>query len=246
MHFRSQARGDFHLRNCPQVMSASIAPVLCALIAQIGGPSETSVDIKETGKAAVAAPVTAPGERTETKVVSKEIPAPVVYQFSRSVGPGRLVKAAKGSPGFVKRTYRVTFRNEKPVGKILLKEERKEPEPARFLMGRDGYRPSRGSFRRGRVMTMSATGYDPSPATIGPGATGRTASGRWATYGCVAVDPRVIRMGTLLYVEGYGFAIAADKGSAIKGRKIDLCFNSRSQALRFGRRKVRVHILRGR
>jgi hypothetical protein len=47
-----------------------------------------------------------------------------------------------------------------------------------------------------------------------------------------------------LYVEGYGMAIAADTGRAIKGNKIDLCYATRQQALQFGRRKVRVHILR--
>ena len=60
--------------------------------------------------------------------------------------------------------------------------------------------------------------------------------------GVVAVDPRVIPLGTLLYVEGYGFAIASDIGSAIKGNKIDLCYTTRKEALRFGRKKVRVHI----
>jgi 3D (Asp-Asp-Asp) domain-containing protein len=47
-----------------------------------------------------------------------------------------------------------------------------------------------------------------------------------------------------VYVEGYGFAIACDTGGAIKGNKIDLCFNSRSTALRHGRRTVRVHVLK--
>ncbi len=184
--------------------------------------------------------------KTETKVESKSIPAGVVYQFSRLVGPGRLIKAKKGSPGYVKRTYRVVYKGGKPVGRELLKEERREPEQELILMGRSGYRPSRGSFKRSKVLIMSATAYDPSPATIGPGATGRTATGRWATFGCVAVDPRVIPMNTLLYIEGYGFAIAADKGGAIKGHKIDLCYDSRSRALRFGRKKVRVHVLKGR
>ena len=93
-------------------------------------------------------------------------------------------------------------------------------------------------------MLMEASAYDPSPATIGPGATGRTAMGLRATYGHVAVDPRVIKMGTKVFVEGYGFAIASDKGSAIKGNRIDLCFDSRSTALAFGRKKVKVHVLR--
>ncbi len=46
-----------------------------------------------------------------------------------------------------------------------------------------------------------------------------------------------------LDIEGYGMAIAADKGRAIRGRRIDLFFHSRQAALQFGRRHVRVHVL---
>jgi 3D (Asp-Asp-Asp) domain-containing protein len=73
---------------------------------------------------------------------------------------------------------------------------------------------------------------------------GRTATGRRAEYGVAAVDPRRIPLGTALYVDRYGFAIAADTGSAIKGNRIDLCFPTHREANRFGRRQVRVLILR--
>ena len=92
------------------------------------------------------------------------------------------------------------------------------------------------------MITMSATGYDTSPQTL-PGSTGRTATGIRAQFGVVAVDPRVIKLGTYVFVEGYGFALAADTGGAIKGNKIDLCFNSRRESLAWGRRPVRVHVL---
>ncbi|HEY0868545.1 MAG TPA: 3D domain-containing protein, partial [Fimbriimonas sp.] len=180
----------------------------------------------------------------ETKVVAKTLEGGIHYKFSRSVGAGRLIKASAGKDGFVRKTYRVSYKDGKVVDRELIKEERSEPKPALMLMGTSGFSSSRGSFTRRRVMTMTSTGYDPSPATIGPGATGRTATGRIARYGVVAVDPRVIPLNSLVFVEGYGFAIAADTGGAIKGNKIDLCFNSRSQALRHGRRKVRVHVLK--
>ena len=110
-------------------------------------------------------------------------------------------------------------------------------------MGRSGFAASRGSFVRHRVLDMSATGYDASPETIGPGATGRTRTGRHAEYGVVAVDPRVIPLNTIVYVEGYGFALACDTGGAIKGKRIDLCFDSRYVANQYGRKRVRVHVL---
>ncbi len=57
------------------------------------------------------------------------------------------------------------------------------------------------------------------------------------------VDDRVIPMGTRLYIPGYGFAVAADRGSAIKGNRIDLCFNTYAEAKRWGRRKIKVYLL---
>ena len=60
--------------------------------------------------------------------------------------------------------------------------------------------------------------------------------------GIIAVDPRVIPMGSKLYVEGYGSGIAADQGNAIKGNRIDLCFSSHQEALNWGIKTVKVTI----
>lgn len=59
----------------------------------------------------------------------------------------------------------------------------------------------------------------------------------------VAVDPSVIPLGTQLYIEGYGYAVAADTGGAINGNHIDLAMDSVSEALDFGRQQVVVHVL---
>ncbi|WP_047154365.1 peptidoglycan-binding protein [Aneurinibacillus tyrosinisolvens] len=59
-----------------------------------------------------------------------------------------------------------------------------------------------------------------------------------------SVDPSVIPLGSKLYVEGYGTAIAGDKGGGIKGKEIDLFFPNRDQALDWGHKTVRVKILR--
>ena len=90
---------------------------------------------------------------------------------------------------------------------------------------------------------MAATGYSPDPRECPRSSHGRTATGLKAGYGIVAVDPNVIKMGTRLYIEGYGYAIAADKGGAIKGMRIDLGHETHGEALKIGRRTVRVHIL---
>jgi len=119
----------------------------------------------------------------------------------------------------------------------------REVTPAKdtiFLISRSGFPTSRGSFVRGTVRTMAASAYDPNPR----GGSGRTATGYRAKFGHVAVDPKVIPLGSLLYIEGYGFALASDTGGAIRGNRIDLCYNSRGQAFQFGRRKVTVHVLK--
>lgn len=108
--------------------------------------------------------------------------------------------------------------------------------------------PSRGGSRNvARSMVMSASAYDLSYQSTGkrPGDRGYgiTASGMKAGPGVVAVDPRVIPLGTRLYIEGYGNAIAGDTGGAIKGNRIDLFFSSHSAAMNFGRRSVNVQIL---
>lgn len=184
-----------------------------------------------------------PNVRTETKVESKELPYQVQYEMSRTVGKGRIVKANDGKVGHITKSFKVTYQGDKLVKKELINTEREEPVNAVFRIGTQGYAGSRGSYVRGRVMTMNASAYDPS-AGRGRNATFRTATGMRAAYGVVAVDPRVIPLGTHVYVEGYGFAIAADTGGAIKGNRIDLCMPTDRECRIFGRRPVKVHILK--
>ena len=59
----------------------------------------------------------------------------------------------------------------------------------------------------------------------------------------VSVDPTVIPFGTYLYIDGYGYAIAADKGSAVKGNEVDVYFSNSSECYNWGRQDVKVTIL---
>lgn len=92
-----------------------------------------------------------------------------------------------------------------------------------------------------KKLEMTATAYS---AFNSSGGYARTASGALAKKGIVAVDKSVIPLGTRLYIEGYGEAVAGDVGGAIKGNKIDLCFEDTNANLKkFGRQKVQVYIL---
>lgn len=206
------------MRNCSQKVSIAWALLTAATMAHAGRQeSET---------------------QTQIETHTQRIESGVRYEFSRTVRPGRLVKAQEGRDGTVKKTYRITYKDHKPVAKELVKEERTEAQPTLFLMSRSGFQTSRGAFGRGKVLDMMATAY---PAMVT--GTGRTRLGYRAGYGHVAVDPRVIPLGSLVYVEGYGFAIASDTGSAIKGKRIDLCYPDYGTANHYGYKRVKVHVM---
>ena len=100
-----------------------------------------------------------------------------------------------------------------------------------------------GTYRYVDVLDMEATAYYPGPESTDEWADGYTYTGVRAGKGVVAVDPTVIPLGTRLYVPGYGEAIAADIGGAIKGYRIDLGFETYQEAIQYGRKKVKVYIL---
>lgn len=91
----------------------------------------------------------------------------------------------------------------------------------------------------GRRMRVVATGYSPQQ----PDLDYVTATGARAQRGVIAVDPGTIPLGTHVYVPGYGYAVAADTGGAIDGRRIDLCYDTVAEAMRWGRRSVTIIVL---
>ena len=83
----------------------------------------------------------------------------------------------------------------------------------------------------GRALTVVATGY-----ALG----GRTSTGIPVGWGVAAVDPSVIPLGTHMTVPGYGEAVAADIGGAVRGAVVDLWFPTTGQANAWGRRSVTI------
>ncbi len=147
----------------------------------------------------------------------------------------------EGQAGVLQKTYLKFYEDGEKVSKDLL--DKREIKPARdriIVRGTAGTITRQGrTVRYTRVMNMEATGYWPDPAW----SDGYTATGMKATKGIVAVDPSVISLGSRVYVDGYGFAIAADVGGNIIGRRIDLCFDNFDDAMAVGRRTVTVYIL---
>ena len=75
---------------------------------------------------------------------------------------------------------------------------------------------------------------------------GRTASGRMVTRGLIAADPRVLPLGTRVRLDHPGYSgeyLVADTRGAIRGKRIDIWTPSSGEAMRFGRRTVKLTVL---
>ena len=96
-------------------------------------------------------------------------------------------------------------------------------------------------------LILEATGYYPGPECTYPFNDGYTATGDVAGRGSVAIDDKngPLQMGQRIWVEGYGPGKCNDRGSAIKGWKIDLCFETYEEAKRWGRKLIKVYLLEG-
>jgi 3D (Asp-Asp-Asp) domain-containing protein len=148
----------------------------------------------------------------------------------------------QGTDGALHRSWRVWEKDGAETSRVILEEEVvREPVDTVVLRGAHGAESTGDDWRQ--PLAMEATAYDPGPKSCGKWASGYTATGVKAEKGVVAVDDRVIPMGSRLYIPEYGFALAADRGSAIKGMRIDLCYPTYEEAIQFGRRDIKVYLL---
>lgn len=175
---------------------------------------------------------------------------PTVHRFDFDLAPGTTKTIAPGYPGERDTLVRYTQGEDGSVQRwVISSHVSRRPRPRVVAVGTDEnaafaqiemHGLTRMSQLATSAMRMVATAYTADCSGCG----GVTASGRPAGHGVVAVDPRVIPLGTRLFIPGYGPAVAGDTGGAIRGRRIDLGFNSLREALLFGRREVIVYRLR--
>lgn len=181
-----------------------------------------------------------------TDVVEEPINYAVVTKKDGNLTKGTEKVIKEGEQGLLTKKYEVVLENGKEVSRTLISEQKvKEKQDKIVAVGTKviSQQVSRGSTENGREFYVSSTAYTASCN----GCSGITSSGinlkANPNVKVIAVDPRVIPLGTKVYVEGYGYAVAADTGGAIKGYKIDVFFPSNSQAYRWGNRKVKIKIL---
>ena len=196
-----------------------------------------------------------------TDIVEEEVDYTVETRKDGSLAKGKEKVISSGENGLVTKKYEVVLKNGEETSRELVKETvekeskkkvvaigTKESQPVRTASASsssssEATTVSRGNSSSSRTLYMHATAYTANCT----GCSGITATGinLKANPGMkvIAVDPNVIPLGSRVWVEGYGYAVAGDTGGAINGNRIDLFVPSKSQALSFGRRNVQVKIL---
>lgn len=185
-----------------------------------------------------------------TDVVEEPIAFNVVEKNDNSIEKGQQKVIESGKEGKQKKHYEVVLENGKEISRDLIKTETLEESQDRVVaLGTKAVQQtSTATVSRGNdSVTKEFYAHSTAYTANCNGCSGNTATGinlrANPNAKVVAVDPNVIPLGTKVYVEGYGYAVAADTGSAIKGNKIDVFFPTKSAAYRWGSKKVKVKIL---
>ena len=166
---------------------------------------------------------------TWQRVEHRVIAMPTVQHIDVALQPGASKIVSKGQVGMIDVLVSfVQHANGHVQARVIGSRVVRKPQPRVVNVG------------AAEAIQMVATAYTPYCS----GCSGITATGRPAGHGIVAVDPRVIPLGTRLYIPGYGYAIAGDTGGAIVGYRIDLGYTSYRDAMQFGRRAVTVYRLK--
>ncbi|HHY14058.1 MAG TPA: DUF348 domain-containing protein [Thermoanaerobacterales bacterium] len=181
---------------------------------------------------------------------TKKIPYKLIRKKNESLEKGVTRVIQQGKEGIVEVTYKVIYEDGEEVDRLIMSENTvSEPQDKIEEYGTvDFFTTSRGEkLRFTKVLDMTATAYDAGVKSTGKTPDhpqyGITSTGVKVRKGIASVDPKTIPLGSRLYVTGYGPALAADTGSAIKGNRIDLYHETYEEAMRFGRKKVKVYIL---
>lgn len=176
------------------------------------------------------------------------IPFDVVWQADPDLELDQRRLLQDGAPGILERRWRLRYENGQLVSRTLENEYVAVPPTTKII----GYgtkvvvrelQTPQGPVEYWRVIRMLATSYSASTAGVPRTSPyyGRTRLGLPMRHGIVAVDPRVVPLGSQVYVPGYGVGLAADTGGAIKGRRIDLGYDDDNLVLWY--RWVDVYLL---
>lgn len=190
------------------------------------------------------------------------IPYETVMQSSSSLLKGNEVVIKQGVDGVRKYTYDIIYKNGVMTDRVLAGTSvHEKPVNEIVACGTSTSIPPSSSFTvstTSQILTLEDGTQIPYESYIDVVATAYTTegkdfnitkSGAVAQYGIIAVDPKVIPLGTKMYVVAadgtwvYGYAVAGDTGGFIKGYRIDLFYDTTAECITFGRQSARVYIL---
>ncbi len=231
----------------------SAAPTVADLLAQqsVAWDRHDKVSPAPSTPLAPDTVVTVAHVQSWTETVRKALAPATIKRLAVSLARGRTQLVDRGAPGVSETAYMISrapdrhgLRKTTLISRIL-----RRPRPRILAEGVGEYTALTHLAARGidgtlnlatAALSMVATAYSAACS----GCSGMTAIGRPAGHGIVAVDPRVIPLGTHMFIPGYGHAVAGDTGGAIRGNRIDLGFNSSAEANQFGRRPISVYLLK--
>lgn len=205
-------------------------------------------------------------ELAEKNIIREALPFTTVRVNNPDLDCGVVRVIEEGEEGIIEHVVEVKKRDGREVSRKVVSSEIIKPPVNRVLEYGEKNTISRGgrNYRYAKVLYVNATAY--CPGTPGSGCPidergaahctgfyndGFTFTGKKAVAGdgsitnphIIAVDPAVIPLKAMVYLEGYGFAVAEDTGSAIKKNSIDLLFDHHEDARRFGRKELKLYLL---
>jgi 3D (Asp-Asp-Asp) domain-containing protein len=139
----------------------------------------------------------------------------------------------------------IVFSARPSIAETLLSQFKEQKEDAGQTQGKVSTTDDSASLKKtgdDNLVAGPATSYVATAYSL----RGRTASGRIVSRGLIAADPRVLPLGSRVRVEHPGYTgeyLVADTGGAIRGRHIDIWIPSSSEAMRFGKRTVKLTVL---
>ncbi|WP_318184078.1 ubiquitin-like domain-containing protein [Metabacillus idriensis] len=188
-----------------------------------------------------------------TDVVEEPVAFSVVTKNDGNISKGKQEVIEPGAEGTVAKHFEVIMENGKEVSRKLIKEETKKESQDRVVaigskadpkpVSNKAETVSRSNDSVAKEFYVTSTAY----TAYCNGCSGKTATGvnlrENPNAKVIAVDPSIIPLGSKVYVEGYGYAVASDTGGAIKGNKIDVFFSDKGAAYRWGRKQVKIKVL---
>lgn len=212
------------------VYKIATAPEQFAQEKVLGATTENSSDLA-IGQLSTPQVSTITSFEEKEEVVEEPLPYSTIYKEDNTVEIGEREVEEEGKDGKLIKTYKVAYWYGEETKRDILNTEKIPPQNEVVLIGtKIVWRSVKASGEKNvdggeisywrKFTNVWATSYDKSCY----GCDEYTAVGAKLDYGVCAVDPKVIKLYTTIFVPGYGICVALDVGGAIKGNKIDVGF----------------------